>query len=120
MQILAKQFVYSSKERPDQPTGVLIAFIADHPVDLMLVGFSLCNPKDSFSKRKGTDIAINRGLFHNNTTTFCIKHRREDLKVDRTNYVIIPDTMFLPLQKFLIELKERYPEKQIPSWADKI
>jgi hypothetical protein len=51
-----KQYV---RDKNRNPIGVLVA-IYDSPNDTNYIGYSFCNPRDQFSKVKGTEIALGR------------------------------------------------------------
>ena len=115
--ILIKWFI---KDDTNNKIGVLIAFTEYNQPDQIIIGFSLCNAKDTFNKHKGTEIAINRGEFHKDTCLYRVKVRGEDSKVSRKQFVIIPQTVFEQIFAFITNVKEKYPNGQMSPWVDQI
>lgn len=60
IQTVEQLYVKRKKKCKGEPTGVIVAF--QDETDNVLVGYSLLNPTDTFSKDKGKKIAMQRAI----------------------------------------------------------
>jgi len=126
------------KRGKGQLKGVMVAYVPPGD-DVVRIGFSMCHPSDQWDCIKGVcapglgkQIAADRAdkwVIKNNYMTYkVLKQEMMEAALKGANLstndikknVIVPDTMFDSLCKFVQRCKQYYKDKRFPVWANNL